>query len=383
MIPNLKTIIKFIVYYFINLLLSPSKEIKQNSLLLIRLDAIGDYILFRNFIKELKENHKYKDYKITLLGNSLWKSLAEELDSEFIDSFIWLDRGKFTKDVRYRFKKLNEITSHGYEIVLSPAYSREFFLGDAIVKLVHSNEKIGSSGDLSNIKKWQKKIGDKYYDRSIQADEMIMFEFYRNKEFFESFLDVKLSIHKPQISLKPKKLKFALPKKYAILFIGGSNSFRRWNIESFAMIGEYLSENYGYEIVLCGGPGDSESTMEFGKFFEGRYKNLVDKTSLLDFLHVISRGSMMVANETSAPHFAVALGMTNVFVIYNGKHYGRFIPYPKEVTDNHHVICHPKIEQDVNDYKRLSNSYRFDCNLDIQEVDVESLKLKISLNHVL
>lgn len=383
MISNLKIVIKFIIYYFINLLLSPSKEIKQNSLLLIRLDAIGDYIMFRNFIKELKENQKYKDYKITLLGNSLWESIAQELDSEFIDSFIWLDRGKFTKDVVYRYKKLKEITLHGYEIVLLPTYSRDFFVSDAIVKLIHSNEKIGSSGDSSNTKKWQKNISDKYYDRLIQADEMIMFEFYRNKEFFENFLDVKLAIHKPYISLKSKKLKLELPQKYAILFIGASDRFRRWNIEGFAKIGEYLKENYGYEIALCGGPSDIDSALEFGRFFKGKYIDLVGKTSLLDFLHVISNGNLMVSNETSAPHFAVALEMTDVFVISNGNHYGRFVPYPKEVSDNYHVIYHPKIEQDLDDYEKLSESYRFGSNLDIQEVDLEGLKLKISLNHVL
>ena len=95
MISNLTNLIRFLTYSLINLFISPSKEIKRKSLLLVRLDAIGDYVLFRNFIKLLKKNQKYNDYTITLLGNSVWKNLSKELDYEYVDDFIWLDRNKF------------------------------------------------------------------------------------------------------------------------------------------------------------------------------------------------------------------------------------------------------------------------------------------------
>ena len=373
MISKLKTLIKFIIYYFINILVFPTKEIKLNSLLLIRLDAIGDYVIFRNFIKELKDNQEYKNYNITLLGNSAWKDLAEELDSDYIDSFIWLDRRRFNRDFIYRYKKLTEITLQGYEVILSPVFSREFFYADAIVKLVKAREKIGSIGDLSNIKRWQKYISDKHYDRLIKADENLMFEFNRNKEFFENLLAVPLEIYKPHISLKPKKLEFELPEKYAIIFIGASDNFRKWNIKSFAKIGKYLKERYRYEIVLCGALSDSREALKFGEYFKGEYVDLVGNTSLVDLLHVIYNGNLMIANETSAPHFAVALEMTNVFVISNGNHYGRFTPYPKEVSENYHVIYHPKIEKDLDDYKKLSNNYGFGSDLDIHEVSIASV----------
>ena len=371
MISKLKTLIKLIIYYFINLSVNSSKEIKPKSLLLIRLDAIGDYVLFRNFIELLKKSEKYKEYSITLLGNSAWKSLSQELDSEFVDDFIWLDRNKFNKDFIYRYKKLKEIVANGYEVVLSPMYSREFFVGDNIVKIINAKEKIGSIGDLSNIRKWQKNIGDKYYDILVPAQDELMFEFDRNKEFFENILDEKLDIKKPHIDLKLKTLPFELPEKYAILFISASASFRKWNIERFAKIGEYLKEKHGYEIVLCGAPSDAEDALKFKEYFYGSCIDLVGKTSLIELLHVIYNGNLMIANETSAPHFAVALEMTNVFVIYNGNHYGRFTPYPKEVSENYHVIYHPEIEKDLDDYKKLSNSYGFGSSLNINDITKE------------
>lgn len=377
MISKLQILVKFIIYFLLDFFIKPSNKIRGKSLLLIKLDAIGDYILFRNYIEILKKSDRYRDYKITLLGNSIWKSISDELDSEFIDKFIWVDRKKFEKDYKYRYLKFQEIVSNGYEVVLSPVYSREFFYADNIVKLINANEKIGSSGELSNIKKWQKNISDHYYDTLIDAKDEIIFEFDRNKEFFENLLKTKLDIKKPYIKLPVQELSFEVPKNYAILFIGASASFRKWSIENFAKVGEYLHQKYGYDIVLCGALGDREDAKIFAEKFNGKYLDLVGKTSLVELLYIIYNGNLMISNETSAPHLAVALEITNIFVIYNGNHYGRFTPYPKEMAMNYHAIYHPIIKKDLDDYKNLSNSYGYGSDLDINEITFEMVKNKI------
>ncbi len=140
--------IRFFLYGIINKIAYNKQSISEKSILLIRLDAIGDYILFRNFIEIIKKNEKYKDYKITLLGNEVWKEIAQKLDSEFIDDFIWLNRRKFNKNLIYRYRKLKEIIKKGYEIVVNPTYSREFYYSDIIVKVLTAKEKIGSEGSL-------------------------------------------------------------------------------------------------------------------------------------------------------------------------------------------------------------------------------------------
>ena len=377
MFTKLKTFSKLIVYFIIAQLLKPSKEINQKSLLLIRLDDIGDYVLFRNFIEILKKSEQYRDYSITLLGSSVWASLSEELDKEFVDNFIWIDKKKFTQNFIYRYKKLNKITSQAYEVILNTVYSRDFIFSDAIVNVVYAKEKIGSIGDLSNIRQWQKDISDKYYTKLVNAQNELMFEFDRNKEFFENFLHVKLNIVKAHINLKEKKLSYELPKKYAILFIGASTSYRKWSIEGFAKVGEYLKEKHDYDIVLCGASSDADDALKFRKYFSGKYIDLVGKTSLIELLYVIHKGNLMIANETSAPHLAIALEMTNVFVISNGNHYGRFTPYPQEVSENYHVIYHPEIEKDLEDYAKLSNSYGYGSKLNINEISVKSVENKI------
>jgi ADP-heptose:LPS heptosyltransferase len=377
MISNLKNIIKFFTYYLIDSFIKQSKVIKPNSLLLIRLDAIGDYILFRNFIKSLRNDKKYKKYSITLLGNETWRSFSEEHDHHFVDNFIWLDRSRFTKNIFYRIKKLQELVSCGYEIVINPVYSREFFIGDNIIKHINAREKIGSAGDLSNIKKWQKKISDNYYDTLIPSRAEVMFEFERNKEFFENLFDTKLDMIKLNLDKTQKRLRYELPKKYAILFIGANDSNRKWSIEKFLEAANYLNRQYGYDIVLCSTSTDNKKAYKLEKSYNGKLLNLVGKTSLRELSTVILNSELILSNETSAPHIAAALGMRNIFVISNGRSYGRFTPYPKDISKNFHVIYHPLMDKNLDNHRKLRNNYRFKSNLNIDDISFKMVKGRI------
>ena len=374
---KIKNLIKTIIYWIVDRLVFPSKKIQRDSLLLIRLDGIGDYVLFRDFIKVLKESPKYHDKKITILGNSAWKSVAKELDGEFIHHFIWLNKPKFSKSLLYRFIKLREITSYGYEIIVSPVYSRDFFVSDAISKLVNAHIKIGSSSDLSNLTKWQRDRSDKYYDILIETDDRITFEFYRNREFFEKALGSELTIEKPMITLKVKKLNLSLPKNYAVIFIGGTDNSRRWGIEKFSKISSYIREELGFEIVICGGITDRVDAAKFNKIFDEEYLDLVGKTSLIDFLHVLRNAKLLVSNETSAPHFAVALDLPSVYVISNGNHFGRFVPYPKDVFERYFPIYHSKIEQNLCFKEALIERYGHGSDLNIHDIPVQRVQDKM------
>ncbi|MCF6775587.1 glycosyltransferase family 9 protein [Thiotrichales bacterium 19X7-9] len=371
---SFKKIFQFVFYHLINLLIKRSGHILPKSLLVIRLDAIGDYVLFRNYLNELKRDDKYKDYSITLLGNIVWKELSEVLDQPIVDKFIWLDRKKFAKNLYYRYRILKEITATGYEVVIQPTYSREYYFGDNIVKLITANEKIASVGDYSNISKVEKNKSDKYYTTLLPSKEKIVFEFERNKEFFNYLLNQHCTLERPMINLESGQLKLQLPGKYAILFIGANAKYRKWCVDKFLSIGDFLINQYGYDVVVCGGPNDCEDSKIFD---ESKYINLVGKTTLLELLYVILNADCLVSNETSAPHFAVALGVKNVFVVSNGNHYGRFTPYPATITENYHVVFPPEIEKIQHNYSELVFAFGQGSTLDVNGIQPDIVKEKI------
>jgi ADP-heptose:LPS heptosyltransferase len=374
---NLRVKLKYIVYwvltpfyYFLGLLLK-KKTIAQKELLILKLDAIGDYVLFRNFIEVLKTDIQYKDYKITFCGNIVCKSLAETLDSEFVEKFIWIDRKKFAFNLKYRYLKLKEIASKGYEIIIQPTYSRDYYYEDLIVSLVSAGKKIGIESNLSNMTSWGRRKGNRYYTGLIQTSKDVIFEFNRNKEFFEKLLNREIELTCTTINPKIVRSSLDLPPKYLILFIGASKDFRKWPILHFAELGKYLLSNYSGNIVICGGPGDmSDSHILERELKDSRVINMVGKTRLVDLIPIISKSDLMISNETSAPHIAVALGVS-VFVLSNGNNFGRFTPYPLEVTKNYIPIFHPEINQ--NHFQEMVERYADGSNLKISEIKVEDV----------
>ena len=186
-----------------------------------------------------------------------------------------------------------------------------------------------------------------------------------------------IKIKKPHIYLSKKKSPYNLSHNYAILFIGASSKNRIWDMQSFAKVGRSIRTRYGFEIVLCGAPSDIDNAKKFKKYFGEDYIDLVSKTTLENLIDVISNCSILISNETSGGHLAIALDKPDVFIIYNGNHFGRFTPYPKCMTDKYNVVFHPEIEKNIEDYKYLSNQYGYRSNLDINEITTEKVINKI------
>ncbi len=377
MLSGVKEFLKFGLYSIIDFIVNISSKITPKTLLFLRLDAIGDYILFRNFIEILRNSSKYKDYKITLVGNIAWKDLAENLDRDLIDEFVWIDMRKFHKDLIYRYKKLKEITEKGYEVLIHPTYSRTLD-ADFIVKAINAKEKIGSIGDLSNIKAWQKRITDRWYTKLLPAKKEIMFEFYRNKEFFENLLEQRIKIKKPYMKIASSNLNIKLPEKYVLLFIGAGAVFRKWPIEKYISVGEYIFNKYSLQIVLGGGTLDVEDSHKFEALSKYPVINLVGKTKLIDLVEIINKAKFIISNETSVPHIAVALDVP-VIVISNGNHFGRFTPYPSEITDKYYVVYPAEIENRLRDFEQLVDLYGMGSKLDISQIKVEKVLEYIDL----
>jgi len=151
---SLNILIKGALYIADSFLLLKKHESKMpKSVLIIRVDAIGDFILWVDSAQHFKRI--YPDKKIILLGNHSWTNLAKKLP--FWDEVWDLDRLKFIRNPTYRFLLLRKVRKAGFEVVVQSIYSREFLYGDAIIRISGAQEKIGSAGDWSNIHAIEKK----------------------------------------------------------------------------------------------------------------------------------------------------------------------------------------------------------------------------------
>lgn len=367
-------------------LVKPVKIIEPKTLLLIRLDAIGDYILFRKCIAELKHSAKYRDYSITLVGNIVWKDLAEHFDKPYLEDIIWIDRKRFIRNLFYQYQIVKKLTRQGYDVLISPIYSRDFFYEDFLVKIINATTKIGSSADLSHISKKQKLISNDYYTQIISADSAPKFEFLRNREFIEKAIH---SSRKIKNTCFTKKELDNLPESkwnkpvgpYLVFGVGASKQHFRWSIDHFLALAQFISQTFAYSVVICGTMADKNIILNNNSMESlPHVVDLMGQTSLVETAEILRHARLVVANESMMPHLAVAVG-TEVLVISEGTRYGRFHPYPQSLAKQYHIVYPPEIEEllQQKSYQEILKKYHGGSTLNINSITVKQVQQKVEL----
>lgn len=334
------------------------------SILIIKLDAIGDYVLFRNFLSEIKND----GYNITFLGNIKVKDLAEGLDKTVVDRFIWFDT-KRRKNIFYLFKIYLKLIKK-FNIVIQASFSR-YFIGDFLVKISRSKFKIGFNGDNNNISEKYKKITDKWYNKLINIGKKNVFEFYKNRELFNNILNKEIQIKKPFIDKTIiNSNKISLPNNFVVLFPGSSADKRKWPKDNFIKISEYLINNYGFNIIVCGSDEDKIS-FENEKFFD-----MTGETNLMQLVYIISKSELIISNDTSGAHIGAALDIP-VIVLSQFNHYSRFFPYPSEISEKIFYLT-PDILNNLSK-EELIEKFKFNSDIDISLLNIDKVKKTIDL----
>lgn len=354
------------------------RHIKENTLLLIRLDSIGDFVLVQNFFNILRTDSIYGKYNITLCGNIIWKDLAEYCNMETrllkntFNNFIWINRKKFKWNFPYKFKVLKQVYLSGYEVAIETIFSREILFGDTIIKASKAKERIGSTGSPENKGKWKRKLfTDEYYTKLITQSEENLFEFYRNKEFFEKLLKKKISISKPVLDFTSVKLNLPVTKDYIVIVPGAQEKSRRWSEKKFASLIKFLLSDYQYDIVLVGAVAEKEIAKRIlEEIHSERVHDFCGKTTLTELGKIISMAKLLISNETSSVHFAAALNIRFI-CISNGQRFGRFTPYPKEMNLTYEYIYPEYIEKRLNNTAELAEEFKFHSKFDADEISFE------------
>lgn len=346
----------------------------QSDIALIRLDAIGDYLLFRNFIEEIKKSKKFLNKRITLIGNIAWKEVSEELDKPFVDNFIWIDRNRIWSDKAYRLKLLFRFSTLSFQSVISSAYSRELHFSDSLLRVLNSKHKIGQFGDTTNLSPSIKNFADGFYDQLIRTDEILNFEFIRNLHFFSQLLEQDLQTL-PRITSFLKNPLNLEKFSYLIFFIGGSAQFRKWSNQNYIALAKEILARTSTTIVFCGTLNDIDEKTTIDDFHFKNSLNLIGITkSFSDLIPITRDAKCIISNETSMPHLAVSLNVP-VFVISNV--FGRFTPYPKYITSHYFPIYHDAIKNSKFSLNETSIKYKAFSDSDINTISISQVILEI------
>ncbi len=311
----------------------------HQKMLVIRVDDIGDYLLFRNCIEQIYVN-KSAEYHITLLGNLAWKELFDVFDKDFVDEVIWLDKRKFNDDVEYKKNFLISLAQSYYNLVLVSAKSRYFLLEDLLSLAVNSDHKIANINDLSNA--ISTPVDERsIYNTFVQWHHKDVHESIFNKLFFRDALNINMNRALPHIDKKRIPVIGFSNEPYAVIFPGASLKMKRWSTGKFAAVADYLIDKKKLQIIIAGAEADRTYSSQIVKRSKNR-NNITDccgKTGLLELMALINGANILISNDTCAAHIGALTDVKSIIPL-NGRHYGRFFPYPSQ--SNHVVPVYPK-----------------------------------------
>jgi ADP-heptose:LPS heptosyltransferase len=304
----------------------PSPHPRDNALLLIRLDDIGDYLLFRNQLAMYKKSEHWRAHRVTLLGNESWRELFFLLDADTVDDTIWVHKNRYLYDPAYRLGIWRELREKGFETVITPSCTRPLLLDDLCMLAAAPLCSIGNAN--TNVHAMWNKLSDDCYTSIFRASHALTHEFEFNAQFSEWVCGIRYSGSRPRIDFKfPPALADPYVGSYVICFAGASTRSKRWPVKRWI---EFIRLDRLHSTAKVFFAGNSKPELEMIHIIQRQTgsESIAGSVTLPELLHWVSGAQAVVTNDTMAAHMAASFNKPTV-IIANGVNYMRFSEYRK------------------------------------------------------
>lgn len=306
--------------------------------LVVRNDSIGDYLLYRPWLHQLSRVLRARGQRLTLLANAIWAPLAQAWDAEWCEEIVAVDFGAFAQDLVYRASILQAIGEKGFTEVIYPVHVRQAAV-ENFIRFLQAPVRIVSEG-AHQPTSWFALL-DAGYSQVLPGTQEVLFEYYRNGEFFENWQQLaaaspvpnatSATLALPASALEATGVLAASSKPYVIVFPGASARQKRWSPRYFGQLVRQMHHHYGgrYQFVIAGSAADNKLARQLKQAAgpEVPLDNQCGQTDLPGLAVLLAGAKLVVSNDTVAAHLAVQAG-TPCLVLIMGENYGKFFPYP-------------------------------------------------------
>lgn len=302
-----------------------SARTAKRKVLLVRLDAIGDYVLFRNVLRFIRQSVRYRDAEITVLGNPLWRNLAETFDRDCADRWIWLENRSlyFRKSIENLLPRKiwhsrvaaaqaclrTSLKEYGFDEVISPQSSRDPLLDELLTDLAPSV--VGVRCDA---------LDSSMYTRLLDPSS-------------EPFVFLQARALVSQLAGEPCNESLTLKTdieshgRDILVFTGASHWTKRWPRRRVRALVQLLLDQTDRRVILSNGIGDAP-LRSFARSFRSTRVEALPAMPLADFAQRVASACAVVTNDTMALHLAAATDTPVVCIVNGMEGQGGFWPYP-------------------------------------------------------
>ncbi|EKS27700.1 glycosyltransferase family 9 protein [Afipia felis] len=312
----------------------------KGSVVVVRLDGIGDFILWLACARAIRARYPRPDHRITLVASSAFSDLAAS--TGLFDEVMAINSKRYVEDNAYSRATLRNVAALRAEVAINPGISRDRY-GDRLVLASGATTRIGVDGDPEAQTDKKQRQSDRWYTDLIKITPGIH-EIEANA-IVAHYFDPSAPPSRPRLDRNLISRPDWLPREpYFVVFPGSASVKKKWPADRFAAILTRLQQRTGWIAVICGTNAekpDAQAILDL----TGRHR-IIDacgRTDLGALAGVLRDAELLLCNDTGAAHIAAAVDCP-VVVPCGGYHYGRFLPYP-QLNDGESPVMFTVFEQ--------------------------------------
>jgi len=305
------------------------------TLAIVRLDHIGDMVLFAQTCRSLVLDCKQKDTPSLIICHPTLVPLVKGWIPEA--QIFGLDPKKLWQP-RYRYRQLWRLQRFQIHTLFHPVVSHYQYLGNtaAIIRCVPCPITVGYQTTATGWRSWFNRISGWHYTHLLPA---------KQSETPNPDMPHEQDYHRAALTyFNAELLKTPLPTpvcatnwnfptdQYILIAPGASHSMRQWPIGRFITLLQQLhAQNPTLTAVIIGSKEESALGLKLRRHTGDYCIDLTGKTSLVETWDLVSRSQWIVTNETGIAQMGAALNK-QTFTLTGGGHWGRFVPLPEPST---------------------------------------------------
>ena len=309
---------------------------RARTLLLVRLDDIGDYLLFRNQLAVYKRSARWGGHSITLLGNSSWKELFTCFDSDAVDDAMWVKKGEYLTSAPYRNQIWAQLRERGFDTVIAPSRTRPLLLDDLCRLAAAPAHSIGCVN--THVHAGWNDLSDRLYGELFMPPDAWVHEFDFNGQFAAWAGGARFAGSRPILDAPLLPVAGAAASgsgagsgasvgSELICFVGANTRSRRWPASRWIEFINLYERSHAGRVVLAGS-GSAERELAAQILRRTNAQSIVGTVSLLELVRWIRGARAVVSNDTMGAHLGVSCDRPTV-IVANGVNHQRFTDYDK------------------------------------------------------
>lgn len=308
---------------------------EKRGLLVIRMDGIGDMVLFRAALDRYAEAFGVPQSDITILGCDSWKDIVPSVFEGF--RVVTIDEHRYARRPLYRLKVSLMARRLNAKTVAVDSFFRRALMADALAYVSAAPEIVTSHPYISEKTRSEYRYYLSFASRVIDTGGYPDHEIVRHFRFISAVAGRAIAPAPPRIAWTPAALPPPLAPTSApggryVLFNPGANEpGRRWPLASYIALARWLRTK-GHLCVFVGlapGRGDDPALAQLVK--EPDVVDRRGRTDLPGLMDLMKRAALVFSNDSGPAHLSIALGTPTV-VFAGGGHAGCFVPYPDGVS---------------------------------------------------